>query len=63
MTVPAPPGFAFVRCPSGRVYVLNSDGRLGTYVTSPAQIGGQPIFQASENVPTTFLEAICGSGR
>jgi outer membrane protein assembly factor BamB len=63
VTVPAPPGFAFVRCPSGRVYVLNSDGRLGTYVTSPAQIGGQPIFQASENVPTAFLEAICGSGR
>ena len=28
-TVPAPPGFAFVRCPSGRVYVLNADGRSG----------------------------------
>lgn len=58
-----PSGFAFIRCASGRIYALNSDGSIGQYITSPAALGSGPILQSSDTVPTALIDAVCGSGR
>jgi outer membrane protein assembly factor BamB len=63
-TANAPAGFVFIRCASGGVYTLNADGSIGQHVTTPAQLGTNPvILQASEFVPQELIDAVCGPGR
>jgi hypothetical protein len=62
-TVAVPGDFAFVRCGSGRIYSVGADRVIGGYVTSPAAVGGAPIFQVSDTVPQAFVDAVCGPGR
>jgi outer membrane protein assembly factor BamB len=62
---PAPQAqrFPYIRCPSGRVYVLNADGSVGAYVTDPAVIGNSPILQASDPRSAALVSALCGPTR
>jgi Domain of unknown function (DUF4331) len=55
--------FPYVRCPSGRVYELTTDGSLGQYVPDPTTVGMAPILQASEAFPPSWINMICGPGR
>ena len=49
--------FPYVRCPSGRVYELTTDGSLGQYVPDPTTVGMAPILQASEAFPPSWINA------
>lgn len=63
-TANAPPSFVFIRCASGKVYTLNGDGSIGQHVTTPAQLGNNPvILQASDTVSQALIDAVCGPGR
>jgi hypothetical protein len=52
-----------VRCNSGKVYTLNADGTVGSYVADPNAVDSSPILQASADVPGEFIDAVCGPGR
>lgn len=58
---PSAGAFAFVRCASGKVYLLNADMSLGRYVTDPSIIGSQPVLQASGGYSADQIKAICGT--
>jgi hypothetical protein len=55
--------FPFVRCSSGRIYSLTSDGDIGQYVSDPSIVGMAPILQASETFPASWIDLVCGPGR
>ena len=46
------------------MYALNADGTIGVLLTSPSQLGSNPvILQASETVPQELIDAVCGPGK
>jgi Domain of unknown function (DUF4331) len=55
--------FPFVRCATGRIYSLTSDGSIGQYVPDPAIVGMAPVLEASAAFPRSWIDMICGSGR
>ena len=63
IAVPLAQQFPFIRCPSGKVYKLNSDGSVGEYVADPAVIGNSPIFQAQDALTAAVVNGICGPAR